>query len=246
MSTPEHIYPIAEEFDSIQGEGVYTGTPMRFIRLAGCNVGRYEKPEAARTSAQSRSDFPLVDSGKYATCESVFGERFICDTNYQMRYKSDISALLRGVYQHHICLTGGEPFMHDLRPFLEECLTRDIMVHIETSGSHDICQKLDGLFSAGNVWITCSPKRGFLRQNLHVVSEWKFVVTAGVSVSVIEKFFDYPQGPSPRVNRRPIFLQPVNNINTVDRESVANVLGMLDRRPEWRLSVQMHKYLELR
>jgi len=31
-------YPIAEMFYSLKGEGLYTGMPMSFIRLAGCNL----------------------------------------------------------------------------------------------------------------------------------------------------------------------------------------------------------------
>lgn len=31
-------YPVVEIFDSIQGEGFHIGTPVTFIRLAGCNL----------------------------------------------------------------------------------------------------------------------------------------------------------------------------------------------------------------
>ena len=32
-------YPVMEHFYTIQGEGVHTGKPAYFIRLAGCDVG---------------------------------------------------------------------------------------------------------------------------------------------------------------------------------------------------------------
>ena len=31
--------PVMEQFYTLQGEGVYTGCPAYFIRLAGCDVG---------------------------------------------------------------------------------------------------------------------------------------------------------------------------------------------------------------
>lgn len=31
-------YPVVEVFNSIQGEGLYTGAPANYIRLAGCNL----------------------------------------------------------------------------------------------------------------------------------------------------------------------------------------------------------------
>ncbi|MCK4287981.1 MAG: 7-carboxy-7-deazaguanine synthase QueE, partial [Bacteroidales bacterium] len=31
--------PLVEEFYSIQGEGLHTGTPAYFIRIGGCDVG---------------------------------------------------------------------------------------------------------------------------------------------------------------------------------------------------------------
>ena len=33
-------YRLAEIFTSVQGEGGFTGAPMTFIRMAGCNVGK--------------------------------------------------------------------------------------------------------------------------------------------------------------------------------------------------------------
>ena len=32
------LYPVYEQFESIQGEGLWTGIPASFIRLQGCNL----------------------------------------------------------------------------------------------------------------------------------------------------------------------------------------------------------------
>lgn len=259
MSRPYEraIYPIAEEFDSLQGEGVYTGTPMRFIRLAGCNVGRYDTRERSMELLRTPADFPILyplapadpvlpPIARHSVCTSVFGESFICDTNYRRAYNKTALELLNDTTQKHICITGGEPFLHDLRPLLTLALDANIHVHVETSGTHHIAEKLHELISVGNVWITCSPKAGFLRANMHLINEWKFVVTDGVSAEVIQNFFNYPQGRSPRLDSRAVYLQPVNAINDIDQSSLRRVLDILREHPEWRLSAQLHKYLGLR
>ncbi|MCF1438544.1 MAG: 7-carboxy-7-deazaguanine synthase QueE, partial [Shewanella sp.] len=33
------LYPVNEVFETIQGEGVFTGVPAIFVRLQGCSVG---------------------------------------------------------------------------------------------------------------------------------------------------------------------------------------------------------------
>lgn len=53
----KQIYGVQEIFYSLQGEGEWTGTPMTFIRLAGCNLNcsfcdtAYEQPKGMTTQA---------------------------------------------------------------------------------------------------------------------------------------------------------------------------------------------------
>ncbi len=39
VSTGAVAYPVNETFESLQGEGIFTGTPAVFIRLQGGDVG---------------------------------------------------------------------------------------------------------------------------------------------------------------------------------------------------------------
>ena len=84
-------YPVVERFKSLQGEGMYAGTPMAFIRFVGCSVGK-------KTCAFCDTDFvePLTwrGGGEYTEDELL---------EWAQPYR-------------HICLTGGEPLDQDLEP----------------------------------------------------------------------------------------------------------------------------------
>src|SRR5579864_2811065 len=72
------IYPVAEIFQSIQGEGRWQGTPMTFIRLAGCTVGKPYSAEARKTLG-----LPIY----VEKCCDVFGTGFPCDTDYRVKQR---------------------------------------------------------------------------------------------------------------------------------------------------------------
>lgn len=221
-------YPVAETFHSIQGEGFWTGTPMYFLRLAGCNVGKYQTKES------SIAGIPVLDELTHSICTAHSGQRFVCDTDYHChRYLTleDI-ALEMGLYEH-ICITGGEPFLHNLGD-----LTREFdhkKVHIETSGTKPIV-------NVNGAWVTCCPKEGFLERNVDYVSEWKFLIAPEQDAGVVRDFIGrYDLDPDDH-----IYLQPINGVEKVEQEALQNVLRILKHNPNWKLSCQLHKYLEVR
>lgn len=244
------LYPIAEEFRSIQGEGCYTGTPMKFIRLAGCSVGVFESKKKVLEVLKQPADLRIIyphegEIAKHSVCTSVFGEQFICDTNYRATEKKTASDLLN-CREEHVCLTGGEPFIHDLTEFFEMAFERKKMLHIETSGTYDMRAALLDR-PPSTFWVTCSPKKRFVRANIPLVNEWKFVVGSDFNPSWIEEFFSYEGGRAAWSHPvRPVFLQPIQPINYPDLKAITRVLSILNDHPGWRLSAQLHKFLELR
>jgi len=144
-------YPIAEIFDSVQGEGHWVGTWMRFVRFAGCPVGKGTGMCRAEPS----------------------GYEFPCDTDYGMKEMVTVDELVErceGV--DYICFTGGEPLAHDLAPVVKKLFVRKggCWVHVETSG----VGRYRGWLCL--CWVTVSPKQGWNIRVLNEAEEFKWLV----------------------------------------------------------------------
>jgi 7-carboxy-7-deazaguanine synthase len=236
--TEESGYPVAEYFVSIQGEGIWTGTRMAFIRLAGCNVGRYHSSRNPSVEA-----LRVLSPEKHSVCCAYGGQDFLCDTDYRVVERPNFLELYKRVRDSgvkHICLTGGEPFMHQFtRGLIERFSSFGYKVHIETSGTKPIFQF--SKFAPPDKWVTCSPKQGFLLDNILEINEFKFVVAAGDNLVAIEGLVKAGNIEGLGI---PIFVQPVNGVDTVNKDNVRYVTEVvLAKHPHWRLSTQLHKLL---
>jgi 7-carboxy-7-deazaguanine synthase len=207
--TGEKRYPVAEIFDSVQGEGLWTGTAMTFVRLAGCHIG-----------------------GKAAVCRLPDGRSFACDTDYRSREVLSASAISARARHRHVCITGGEPLDHDLRPLLAVLSAGDHHVHLETSGSIDAPDGID--------WITVSPKEGCRDSMLVRAQQIKLLVDGDLSTE------HWRQKLEAVGSKALVFIQPINGPQELDRQNMARAFAITQQIPAWRLSVQLHKVLRVR
>lgn len=211
----EHIYFVAERFKSIQGEGLYAGTPMAFIRFVGCSVS---KKICAACDTDFAEPYPWKNGGVFT-----------------------VSQLLDwvGPYQH-ICLTGGEPLDQDLIPLLAHAAFGR-MFHIETSGTVIPSWLND---NRAYIHLCVSPKPGFRGEMIEAADELKIIVPGlgpgdGWPTLSEAKIWALTK-PS-----RPVFIQPRNLRSDVDKQNLQMVLEVLKDHPELRLSPQLHKFLHV-
>lgn len=230
-------YQVAEIFTSLQGEGIWTGTPMTFIRFVGCSVGK--------TVCHH--------------CDTDF------DRPYEWKGGGEftIEELLAKVHANHICLTGGEPLTQDLLPLIEA--TKQHIFHIETSGTVipdwmsqmqwkpfqgtvtkriplGIVQGQSQKFLDLPIWLTVSPKPGFHQHMLSLADEIKIIVPGLGSGDG----WPGPEVAMAYARMKPVFLQPRNGKRDINKENLELCQELVLKHPELRLSLQAHKMLVVR
>lgn len=133
-------------FHTIQGEGIFSGHPAVFLRLAGCNL-----------------QCPNCDT-EYTEGAQRLGIKHITDLIHSVR--EDNTKL--------VVITGGEPFRQSLG-LLISALTDEhgFTVQIETNGTlFDPTVN----YADPNLFIICSPKTGKVHKMLaHRVNAYKYV-----------------------------------------------------------------------
>ena len=142
-----------------------------------------------------------------------------CDTKHEegeWMSDEDIVAKAKECPAKMVVLTGGEPSLWIDEAFVEKLHQAGKYVCIETNGTHPIPDSVD--------WITCSPKGAPVV--LTRIDEVKVVYTGDEDV---EPYLSLPA----QVH----FLQPCSCKNTQE------VVAYIQEHPQWRLSLQTHKWI---
>jgi len=127
-------------------------------------------------------------------------------------------------------ITGGEPLMHDLSTLTALLKQKGIRTHVETSGAHPLSGQWD--------WICLSPKKfkAPLREVIEVAHELKVVVYN-------KSDFEWAEKHAQQVDSNCLlYLQPewsrATEINPL-------IISYIKSNPQWILSLQTHKYLDI-
>ena len=132
-----------------------------------------------------------------------------------------------------VCLTGGEPYLQNLLPFVELLKEKKYRVTVETNGTLWQNLQID--------WLTVSPKKeslkrypgGYDERFKNTASEFKYVITE-------EKDFEFVDTGI----KQPVILQPVDNNLEITNKIVEFLKE--SQRENWYLRLQLHKIIKIR
>lgn len=219
-------YPVNEIFETIQGEGTFTGVPAVFLRLQGCPVGcpwcdtRHTwEVDAKDEVAQDAVIGAGEGEPRWATWDLDTLVAYLTGPQYRAR---------------HLVITGGEPCLYDLRPLTERMIAAGWRCQIETSGCFEVQ-------THPQTWVTVSPKvamKGGLevrKSALERANEIKHPVAMQKHIDELDALLAGVD-----LTGKTVALQPISQQH---RANELCVRVCIERN--WRLSIQTHKYLNI-
>ncbi|SDZ59636.1 7-carboxy-7-deazaguanine synthase, Cx14CxxC type [Asanoa ishikariensis] len=209
------MYRVKEIFYTLQGEGTHAGRPAVFCRFTSCNLWTGREQDRHRALCQfCDTDFVGTDGPG--------GGRF--------RSAADLAAAVARTWEGephprsrpYVVCTGGEPLLQLDDEAVHALHNLGFEVAVETNGTRPAPAGLD--------WICVSPKAGA-----------PVVLTAGHDLKLV-----FPQaGAEPELFEDLEFehfmLQPMDGPDRVANTEAAVRYCM--KHPQWRLSLQTHKYI---
>lgn len=219
-------YPVNEVFETIQGEGVFTGVPAIFVRLQGCPVGcswcdtkhTWDVLEKNRVDPE----WVIQVDGEIGRWSELTAEELI---NFFCR---------KGFNAKHVVITGGEPCIHDLTELTSQLNSQGYGTQIETSGTFEV-------ICSDKTWVTVSPKvnmkagMAVLTQALERADEIKHPVATSKHIDDLDELLEGIE-----LYGKTICLQPISQ---KPRATELAMKTCIERN--WRLSIQTHKYLNI-
>ena len=221
-SAPAMTYSVKELFFTLQGEGARAGRAAVFMRFAGCNL--WNGREQDRATALCRfcdTDFIGTDGeggGKHSTAASLAD--------------AALGAWGPRGGKRYVVLTGGEPMLQVDDALVDALHARDFEIAIETNGTLAVHPGID--------WVCVSPKaRGVLVQTtgheLKLVFPQEGAEPARYEALAFEHFFLQPMDD----------LLHHNSLVSLAKKNTERCVEHCRENPQWRLSLQTHKILQI-
>lgn len=224
-----NVFDVHSIFYTIQGEGVFCGTPAVFIRLAGCNL-QCEGCDTEYTQGR----------------QSLTSEEIL----------SIVGRLTVNSKTRLVVITGGEPFRQRNLSVLFKSLTdAGYFVQVETNGSLPPTEWTYNLnpSTRRGVYIVVSPKTPKVNRQIwlnaccakYVLKAGDCVEETGLPRQVLDSTFTQPIASPPDLFDKPIYLQPMDCYN--DEQNEANLKACIESCMRYGhiLQLQIHKIINM-
>ncbi len=210
-------YTVKEIYYTLQGEGHMTGRPAVFLRFAGCNLWNgHEKDRSSAICPFCDTDFVGMDGAG--------GGRFGTPAALTDAVCAAWPSATPARAKPYVVCTGGEPLLQMDRPLIQALQARGFEVAVETNGT---LIPPDGLN-----WICVSPKAGA-----------PLVLKSGNELKLVFPQPDAMPTEFEMLEFEYFFLQPMDGPNLA--ANTQESLNYCLEHPQWRLSVQTHKVLDI-
>jgi len=209
-------YSVKEIFYTLQGEGLNAGRPAVFCRFAGCNL--WSGREEDRALAVCRfCDTEFV--GTDGTLGGKFAQAAALADRIAAQWPSTATA------HRFVVLTGGEPLLQVDAPLIDALHAHGFEIAVETNGTLPA--------PAGIDWICMSPKAGA-----------PIVQTRGHELKLVFPQAELMPPAVAHLQFSHFLLQPMDGPDRLANTRAA--LEYCQAHPQWRLSLQTHKILQIR
>ncbi|MDD6059033.1 MAG: putative 7-carboxy-7-deazaguanine synthase QueE [Ruminococcus sp.] len=211
------LYPVAEKFVSINGEGTRAGELAVFIRFRKCNL-------------------------RCSYCDTKWANS--CDAPAEMMSAEEISAYIDDSGVTNVTLTGGEPLLRSgLYELIEILMKNGKSIEIETNGSLPI-KKLAGkpcrpLFTMDYKLPSSGMESSMCLENFQYLSESDTVKFVSGSISDLEKAKEIIERFS-LSERCHVYFSPV--FGSINPEQIVDFMKKY-RLNRTRLQLQLHKFI---
>jgi len=209
------MYKVKEIYYTLQGEGFHTGRPAVFCRFSGCNLWSGREEDRHKAICQ------FCDTDFWGM-DGENGGKYTADSLAQKVISLWPEAIAKS--KPYVVCTGGEPMLQLDEKLVEAFHKKGLEIAVETNGTIEP--------PAGIDWICMSPK-----------ANSEIVLKKGNELKLVfpqlgaepEKFlnFDFDH----------FFLQPMDSPEI--EENTRKTLEYCLQNPQWSLSLQTHKILNI-
>lgn len=210
-------YKVKEIYYTLQGEGAHTGRAAVFCRFSGCNLWSGREEDRHKAICKfCDTDFWGIDGENGGKYATADDLAKKIDSLWPKENK---------IGQPYVVFTGGEPLLQLDQKAVDALHEAGFEIAIETNGTLEAPEGID--------WICMSPKAG---------TELK--ITKGNELKLVfpqpgaepEKFHD--------LDFEHFYLQPMDGLLVEDNTKLT--LRYCLEHPQWNMSLQTHKFLDIK